>query len=118
MIRNITLIIYSVFLVALAIGSTIVVYANDTPPILILELVVDITLIIGVILYIKNYSFNWWRVFFVGALMGECYLLFIESALDTVDVIIWGLVLLPAFVLNSSVAGLTRQIQPTQKPRG
>jgi len=109
MITNIILIVYSLFLVILAIGSSFIVYAKDATPILALELAVDITLIAGVILYVRRYQFSWWRVLFVGAVVGECYLLFTEPTSELLDTVIWVLILLPAFVVNLSVASLTRQ---------
>jgi len=118
MIRNITLIIYLLFLVVLAVGSSINVYVNDPSPIFVLELAVDITLITGVFLYFRHYSLSWWRVLFVFAVVGECYLLFTEPRLEPLDAVIWVLVLMPAFVLNFSIAGLTWQTRPTEEPRG
>ena len=118
MIRNISLVIYTLLLIGVAIGSIAMSFANDAALLIALELMVDVTFIAGVVLYIRRLSFNWWRVLFVGAVLGECYLLASDHNLAIQDFIIWALVLLPAIVINSSVAGLTRQIQPTQKARG
>ena len=109
MIRNITLIIYSLILLSLAVGSIAITSVKDTALIIVLELAVDITLITGVILYIKHRSFSWWRVLFISAVLGECYLLATDKSTDSLDIVIWVLVLLPALILNSSVAGLTRR---------
>jgi hypothetical protein len=109
MIRNISLIIYALLLIGLAIGSIAISLANDEALVIALELMVDVTLIAGVVLYVKRLSFNWWRVLFIGAVLGECYLLATDRKLETQVFIIWVLVLLPALILNSSVAGLTQR---------
>ena len=87
----------------------------DSPHVLLLEIVVNVILITGVVLYIKNYSHKWWSLLFVSALAGEVYLLFSDSGHEAVVILIWALILLPAFVMNLNVADLAGKVPFSKK---
>ena len=115
MTRKVALIFYLFILVTLALISSLVSYVNDSLNLFILEITVDLALIAGVFLYIKGYLLKWWRIVLIGAVFGECYLLFIDSRVELLEVFIWVLVLLPAVVFNLKVTGMIQSIKSKGK---
>lgn len=96
-------ILYTVLLVAFAIPSIAVTWANDTPSVLALEITIDLIIIGGVILAISGLRHRSWIVMIGLAVTGEAYLLLTDRRLTISNIILWCIVLAPALYFHSII---------------
>ncbi len=108
MIKKVTTIIYSLIVLAFAVASSLISWANDTSTIFMMELIVDIIIISGILLSLSDKRLQWWIVLLIIAIVGEIYLLSIDPRSGLKESFQWSIILLPALYLNLQVTGLLK----------
>lgn len=106
-------ILYTILLLAFALPSIAVTWANDTPRVLALEITIDLIVIAGVILAIAGLKHRSWLAMIVLAVIGETYLLATDSRATTANIILWFIVLAPAIYFHLIIVGIKRKITQT-----
>jgi hypothetical protein len=109
---------YFIILLALTPASVITTYAWNTFDMFVLDTIVSFLIAAGAYLYIRGRTYAAWKGVFLLAILGESFLLFTDTRMSFHDILMWLVVLTPAFVMNAKVAGITMLLQGTvQKPR-
>jgi len=106
MIKKIFLFVYFTFLCAIALSSMFFTWFNQPLFVFVMEVVIDLTLIAGIVLYSKKVFFKPWLFVFAIAMILQIYILIKAPYMEFPDFLAGLLILAPAVYMNIVVAGL------------
>jgi len=106
MIKKIILFIYIAFLLLFAASSIISVWLSDPLIILAIEVITDLIIVSGVILFVKKVRYKPWAFMLALSIIFQIFIFIQYPSQEISEFFLWTVILAPAVLMNIQVTGL------------